>query len=101
MARLRFIHDGDASGRLKPEEGFREGQVFLPISEAVLQLNASGLEYAHIRQFTCLWIDLEKHLVELFIERSYRTFNVALGVTSTCFQFLASRAAAQYHIAPR
>ena len=49
-----------ASGGLKSEEGFREGQVFLPISEAVLQLNASGLEYAHIRQFTCLWIDFEK-----------------------------------------
>lgn len=94
MRWFRFIHDGNASGGLKSEEGFSEGHVLLPISEAVLQLNASGLEYTHIRQFTCLRIDFEKHLVELLIEGSYRTFNVFLSLRPTGFHFLASRAAA-------
>src|SRR5947209_13699454 len=95
-----LFHNGNSGRRLKVEQRFRQGKVFLPISEAVFQFYSPRLQDANVRQFPALGVDFQKHLVELLVNGGYRTAAILFG-GAVWLRLLAPRKAAQYKVALR
>src|SRR5579862_3621280 len=94
-----LFHDGDTGRGLEMKQGLSQGQVLLPISEAIFQFDSAGLHNANVRQFSTLGIDFQQHLIELVFDRGYRSFEVIRGGFG--LRFLPAGKASQDDVAAR